>query len=106
MTNIASVVKVLQKEHDRLTKQVKGIAAALEAFGAAYGKRNGDRKISAAGRAKIAAAQRARWAKVRADHEPKATPKKRSISAAARKRMADAQKKRWAAWKAKKAAKS
>ena len=106
MTNIASVVKLLQKEHDRLTTQVKGIAAALEAFGAAYGKGNGTRKISAAGRAKIAAAQRARWAKMRTDREPKVAPKKRSISAAARKRMADAQKRRWAAWKSNKSAKS
>src|SRR5437764_2032998 len=48
MTNIASVVKLLQREHARLTKQIKGIAAALEAFGSAYGTRNGTRKISAA----------------------------------------------------------
>src|SRR6266567_1257411 len=63
MKNIGSVVKLLQREHDRLTKQVKGIAAALEAFGAAYGKQNGTRKTSKAGRARIAAAQKARWAK-------------------------------------------
>ena len=48
---------------DHLTKPIKGVAAALEAFGAAYGKQNGTRKLSAAGRARIAAAQRARWAK-------------------------------------------
>ena len=64
MTDISSVVKLLRKEHDHLTKQIKGIAAALEAFGAAYGKQNGTRKISAAGRARIAAAQKARWAKL------------------------------------------
>ena len=46
MTNIASVVKLLQREHDRLTKQVKGIAAALEAFGSAYGKRNHSKDLS------------------------------------------------------------
>jgi hypothetical protein len=28
-------------EHDRLTKQIRGISAALSAFGAAYGKRTG-----------------------------------------------------------------
>jgi hypothetical protein len=56
MRNISGVVKLLRKEHDHLTKQIKGIAAALEAFGAAYGKQNGTRKISAAGRARIAAA--------------------------------------------------
>jgi hypothetical protein len=107
MTNIGSVVKLLQREHARLTKQVKGVAAALEAFGSAYGTRNGTRKISAAGRARIAAAQRARWAKGRNRHGSQiTTPKKRTMSAAARKRIAEAQKKRWAALKTKKAAKS
>jgi len=107
MTNIGSVVKLLQREHARLTKQVKGVAAALEAFGSAYGTRNGARKISAAGRARIAAAQRARWAKARNLRGSQiTTPKKRTMSAAARKRIAEAQKKRWAALKTKKAAKS
>jgi hypothetical protein len=103
MTDIGSVVKLLQREHDRLTKQVKGIAAALEAFGATYGKGNGTRKISAAGRARIAAAQRARWAKARIKVT---TPKKRVMSATAKKRIAAAQKKRWANSKAKQRAKS
>jgi hypothetical protein len=107
MTNVGSVVKLLRKEHDHLTKQIKGIAAALEAFGAAYGKQNGTRKISAAGRARIAAAQKARWAKARKDRGTQITvPKKRTMSATAKKRVAEAQKKRWATWKAKKAAKS
>ena len=107
MTNLGSVVKLLQREHDRLTKQIKGIAAALEAFGTTYGKRHGTRKISAAGRGRIAAAQRSRWAKVRNNRGVKiAGPKKRVMSAAAKKRIAEAQKKRWAAQKAMKAAKS
>jgi hypothetical protein len=107
MTNIGRVVKLLQSEHDRLTKQVKGIAAALKAFGASFGSQNGARKISAAGRARIAAAQRARWAKAGNNRGIKITkPKKRGMSAAAKKRIAEAQKKRWAAQKAMKAAKS
>jgi hypothetical protein len=106
MKDIGRVVKLLQREHDRLTKQVKGVAAALEAFGATYGSRNGTRTISAAGRAKIAAAQRARWAKARDNGGSQTTtPKKRVMSSAAKKRIAQAQKKRWAAWKAKKATK-
>lgn len=93
MTTIGSVVKVLQREHDRLTKQIKGIAAALEAFGSAYGTRNGTRTISAAGRARIAAAQRARWAKARNNRGSQiTTPKKRTMSSAGRKRIAEAQK--------------
>ncbi len=67
MTNLGGVVRMLKKEHDRLTKEMKAISAALSAFGAAYGKgaalRGG---ISAAGRARIAAAQRTRWAKAKA----------------------------------------
>ena len=95
MTNIGRVVTLLHREHDRLTKQVKGIAAALEAFGAAYGKQNGTRKISAAGRARIAAAQRARWAKARASKGAN-TPAKRKMSPAAKARIAAAQRARWA----------
>jgi hypothetical protein len=92
---LGSVVKLLQKEHDRLTKQVKGIAAALEAFGATYGKQNGSRKISPAGRAKIAAAQRARWAKARAGNGANSRTK-RKMSPAAKARIAAAQRARWA----------
>jgi hypothetical protein len=101
MTKLGSVVQLLQREHDHLTKRIKGLAAALEAFGAAYGKQNGTRKLSAAGRARIAAAQRARWAKAGSNSAKTTTPNKRSMSATARKRIAEAQKKRWAAWKAK-----
>jgi len=98
---------MLKKEHDRLTKQIEGISAALAAFGStyAYGMRT-HRKISAAGRARIAAAQRARWAKVKTRNAKRnvvAMPKKRTMSAAARRKIAAAQRLRWA--KVKKAVK-
>lgn len=101
MANYAGVVQQLKKEHDRLTREIRGITAALAAFGAAYGKRSATRgRISAAGRARIAAAQRARWEKVRAKGGQKANvvsmPRKRMMSAAARKRIAAAQRARWA----------
>lgn len=99
MTKLGSVVRLLQREHDHLTKQIRGVAAALEAFGAAYGKQNGNRKISSAGRARIAAAQRARWAKVNSNGaQPKnvvTMPKKRKMSPDSRKRIAAAQRARW-----------
>lgn len=67
------------------------------------------RGLSAAGRARIAAAQKARWAKVKGIAKP-ATPapvaapapakKKSKISAAGRARIAAAQKARWAKVKA------
>jgi hypothetical protein len=95
---------MLKKEHDRLTKEVSAIAAALSAFGAAYGKQNGTRgTISAAGRARIAAAQKARWAKVKAKKGQPAVitmPKKRTLSTAARRKIAAAQRARWAKVKA------
>jgi hypothetical protein len=93
MKKMQDVVALLRKEHARLTKQVEGISAALAAFGKSYRSGPGTRKISAAGRARIAAAQRARWAKQKARS---GTPKKRTMSVAARKKIAAAQRARWA----------
>ena len=62
------------------------------------------RGISAAGRARIAAAQRKRWAESKKAPEPsapKAAPKpKRKLSAAGRRAIVAAAKKRWAAKRA------
>jgi hypothetical protein len=105
MNNLAGVVRLLKKEQDRLTKELRGIGAALAAFGKAYGKQTRSRgRLSAAARARIAAAQRARWAKVRENKgaQAKVVPirRNRTLSAAARKRMAAAQRARWAKVKA------
>jgi hypothetical protein len=55
------------------------------------------RKMSATARAKIAAAQRARWAKQRGRKAAKpASRPRRKMSAAARKRLAQLAKARWA----------
>jgi hypothetical protein len=59
------------------------------------------RKMSAAGRRRIAAAQKARWAKVKTEPGPvsaahQAPKGKRRLSAAGRKAISDATKKRWA----------
>lgn len=104
MNTLTGVVRLLKKEQDRLTKELRGIGAALAAFGNAYGKENGTRKLSAAARARMAAAQRARWAEVRenAGGEKKVVPirGKRTLSAVARKKIAAAQRARWAKVKA------
>jgi hypothetical protein len=105
MTNLGGVVQMLRKEHDRLTKEIKAIGAALSAFGAEFGKKTAPRgRMSAAGRARIAAAQRARWAKVKAKGEnARVVPmpkKKRAMSASARRKIAAAQRARWAKVKA------
>jgi hypothetical protein len=95
---------MLKKEHDRLTKEVSAVVAALSAFGTTYGKQNRTRgSISAAGRARIAAAQKARWARVKVKSgKPNVVtmPKKRTLSASARRKIAAAQRARWAKVKA------
>jgi hypothetical protein len=58
------------------------------------------RKMSAAGRAKIAAAQKARWAKAKGRKAKQAQPKRRKMSAAGRARISAAAKARWAKAKA------
>ena len=104
MSNLAAVVRLLKKEQNRLTTELRGIGAALAAFGKAYGK--GTRKLSASARSRIAAAQKARWAKYRkaaaASSQSKAFPNrgKRTLSAAARRKIAAAQRARWAKVKA------
>jgi hypothetical protein len=109
MTNLSTVIQMLKNEQQRLTRQLEGISAALSAFGAAYVDRSSPRRgrLSATGRARIAAAQRERWAKTRAKTgRPNLVtmPKKRSLSAAARKKIAAAQRARWAKAKAAKSA--
>lgn len=66
------------------------------------------RKFSAAGIAKIRAAQKARWAKIKAGKSAAAKPAKRGpkkMSAEARAKIAAAQKARWAKVHAEKAGK-
>ena len=83
-------IETLQK---RLVRLLGGTAGA-----AAPSKR---RKMSRKARAKIAAAQRARWAKQRGPKARKAAAKpRRKFSAAARKRLAQLAKARWAKAKA------
>jgi hypothetical protein len=73
-TLMQSVVGQLQKERSRLENELHRVTAALTAFGKVYMKGGKSkptatrkkRTISVAGRKRIAAAQRARWAKVRA----------------------------------------
>jgi hypothetical protein len=73
-TLIESVVKQLQQERTRLERELARVTTALTTFGKVRleGNKSGPspfrkkRTISAAGRKRIAAAQRARWAKIRA----------------------------------------
>ena len=68
MPNVSGFIKQLQRERDRVQKQLSGLDAALRAFPRVYrgaGPVRRRRKMSTKSRAKIAAAQRRRWAKVR-----------------------------------------
>jgi hypothetical protein len=98
--DIAIVVQQLRKERDRAAQELERLSAALAALNAnSYGKRTGGGTLSAAARAKIAAAQRARWAKVRASKgSANSTSRvaRRTMSAAARAKIAQAQRLRWA----------
>jgi hypothetical protein len=81
-------------------------ATAAAATETAEGGPQKRRTMSAAGRARIAAAQRARWAAQKQEASPAkaAAPKKRKMSAAGLKAIREATQKRWAAYrKAKKA---
>jgi hypothetical protein len=99
MMNLVSVVGQLKKERDRAAKEVQQLDAALAALnGSKYGNRTGRGTMSAAGRARIAAAQRARWAKVKASNNQsgnRTAAPKRTMSAAARRKIAAAQRARW-----------
>jgi len=79
-TLVNTVIDELKNERARLESELHRVSAALTAFGKVY-MRGGNRKsaaprktrtISAAGLKRIAAAQRARWAKVRAAKKSKA----------------------------------
>jgi hypothetical protein len=97
MINLSQIVGQLKDEEKRLTRELSVVTGALAVFGAHSGVQTKRRKLSAAGRARIAAAQKARWAKVRGEKQNVvAMPKKRTMSAAARKKIAAAQRARWA----------
>jgi Mg-chelatase subunit ChlI len=110
MAYLAGVVQQLNRERDQAAKTVKQLDAALAALnGGSYGRKTGTRrKISAAGRVRIAAAPRAGWAKARGNSGPQKPKvvgmpkkkKKRTMSAAARRKIAAAQRARWAKVKA------
>lgn len=67
MVDVSSIIKQLKKERDRVERQLAGLDAALIAFATVYRlPKRERRRMSLAGRKRIAAAQRVRWAKVRA----------------------------------------
>jgi hypothetical protein len=76
MANLSAVINQLRRERDRASRELERLEHAIAALDHIGGSRAGRgafakrgsrrrRKLSAAARARIAAAQRARWAKFR-----------------------------------------
>jgi hypothetical protein len=102
MTSLSSVVSLLRNERTQVQAQLERLDQAISLLGnLSNGSRStpsGTRNMSASARKRIAAAQKARWAKWHQQHgqnNPKPTPK-RVVSIASRRKMAVAQKARWA----------
>ncbi|MDR3403936.1 MAG: hypothetical protein P4L99_15675 [Chthoniobacter sp.] len=95
---ISEQIEQLNAELSSLLGGSSGITAEVKAPAAVRATKKG--KMSAAGRARIAAAQKARWAKVKAvvTTAPAKAPakKKRKLSPEARARIVAAVKARWA----------
>ena len=98
MTNLTSILNQLELERNRLASQLASLNNALSALNGT-GTKRAARRMSAAGRARIAAAQRARWAKLKGKKVVSITARKRTMSPASRKKVAAAQRARWAKWR-------
>jgi len=101
----ATIVEQIEKLNTKLADILGDAAPAAEVSAAIVKVGRKHRKMSAAGRAAIAAGQKARWAKAKGEtaEAPKAKkPGKRKISAAGIAKIKAAQKARWAKLKAEK----
>ena len=102
--DIARITKLLKKK-EALLERVAKVDSQLSAFesgkpaAAVVVKKS---KMSASARAKIAAAQKKRWAKIKGKKAAKPVARKRKMSAAGRAAIVAAQKARWAKIKAEK----
>jgi hypothetical protein len=67
MKGVVSAVTQLKSEREHLRRQLQRVDEALSALGSLNGGASrGQRRLSVAARKRIAAAQRARWAKFKA----------------------------------------
>ncbi len=99
MTNNLTSLSIEQlRRAVALKEQIEALAGQLRGVLGAPSTRRGSIR-SAATRARMAAAQRARWATTRGKTPKKARRMRRKISAAGRARIAAAAKARWAAAK-------
>jgi hypothetical protein len=100
-----NIISLLKAERDKVAQQLNGLNAALAAFAGTNSNASAPRrKMSASSRRKIAAAQRARWAKQKSKNVVPIKAAKRRISPEGLANIRAAAKKRWAKVKQKKAA--
>jgi len=106
LEGLGNIVTELRAERAHLVNNLRHVDAALAVLGKLEGGKFATvsrRSLSAAARRKMAAAQKARWAKVRGQsgaNKTNGSRPKRTLSAAARKKIAAAQRARWAKVKA------
>ena len=101
MTNLSNFVNQLRNERTQVQGQLERLDQAILLLGnLSNGSRSvrGTRNMSASARKRIAAAQKARWAKWHQLHgqNDQKTTAKRVVSSASRRKMAAAQRARWA----------
>jgi hypothetical protein len=103
MVNLSGALTQLRLERSRAEQELNKIKEAISVLEGLNGSRTSGlggaakRMISGVSRRKMALAQRARWAKVRAENNsPSATSPRRTLSIAARRKIAAAQRARWA----------
>ncbi len=121
MANLTSALEELREERKQAQYQVEKLDSAISVLEDLVGRdgsltrapAGGSRVVTTAARRRMAAAQRARWAKVRQQAQtphtntPRTTSSPmRTLSAAARRKIAAAQRARWARVKAKQAKKA
>jgi len=108
---IHAAIEGFESQKRRIDSQIDELRQLLNGGSAEPAAESGTparkRKISAAGRRRMAAAQKARWAKLRGEAEPtsslaahKPARQKRKLSAAGRKAISEATKRRWEAKRA------
>jgi hypothetical protein len=104
--DIKQIVSALTAERDRINQAIAALEGSSPRLGRPPNSSAGKRTMSASARAKISAAQKARWAKQKGKSAPNkaATPAKKApawkpMSPAARKKLSALAKARWAAAK-------
>jgi hypothetical protein len=115
LQGLENIVTELRVERTHLVNNLRHVDAALAVLGKLEGGKfatESRRSVPAAARRKIAAAQKARWTRVRSLSQTATSAKtnvptlKRTPSAAARRKMALAQRRRWAKFRAEQAKKA